>query len=205
MKTRWQTVTWLVTWCLVTGHAWSRPPVETDRATLVREAEAEARKLFAQDHYVFVTPRGRVDPAEGGIPTFALREHRWAVYRGHKRISEYRLLRAVGRPEDARRARRRRVLLVGAAVLGAGVAGISATQVDFQSGDTTRNAVGTLGFAGGFAGSTVAQVQLSHQLLAIEDLFFDVQKLNDRIWDGIRAQVRMQYGVPLLSTPPSPR
>ncbi len=171
------------------------------RAERVARAEAEARRLFAQDHYIFVTPKGRVDPAEGGIPVFALRERHWSVYRGRKHVSAYRLLRALGRDEDARRARWRKA---GWGVVTAGLtllAAASAMTVDFQDGRPWPNVGKTVGFVGGFFGAAYGQYQLARQSLPLEDLFYDVQKLNDEIWEGIHAQVRVTYGVPLQ--PPS--
>ncbi len=167
------------------------------RAERVAKAEAEAKRLFAQDHYVFVTPKGRVDPAQGGIPVFALRERHWSVYRGNKHISAYRLLRAVGREDDARRARWRKIGWGAATAAFAGVSAASALLVDFHDGRPGPDVAMTVGFVGGFFGATLGQYQLSRQAIPLEDLFFDVQKLNDQIWEGIHAQVRMSWGVPL--------
>ncbi len=174
-----------------------------DRATLVAEAEAEAKRLFAEDHYIFVTPKGRVDPAAGGIPAFALRERHWDVYRGKQHISEYRLLRALARVEDARRARRRKLGLGVATVVCAMIAGVSASQVDLFDGDPGMDVIGTIGFVGGFAAAIYGQTRFAMKLLPLEDLFFDVQRLNDEIREAIRAQVRLSHGVP-LPAPPGP-
>lgn len=172
-----------------------------DRAAKIAEAEAEARKLFAEDHYVFLTRRGRVDPAEGGIPAYALGERHWSLYRGSYHVNEIRALRAIGRYEDARRAKWRKVLWGTVTTLGAGVAAGSAYSVDFYDGVDLQDGLGSVGFVGGLVAASVAKVQFAKKSLPLEEIFLDFQKLNDQIRENIRAQVRLDHGVPL--EPPS--
>jgi len=164
-----------------------------ERAARVAQAEQEARAAFEVSHYTFVTPQGTVDPAEGGIPPFAVGLKRWTAYRGSTYLPEYRLLRAINRGDDARRVIRRKVI-------SAAVMGISTATAAVSAGvdeDTLPTWARALGVFGGFTVGTAAGYFYQQNLTPLDTLFLPLQRINDQIRENLRAQYRLLRGVPL--------
>ncbi len=169
------------------------PPLSPlERRARVTQAEIEAARDFAGNHYIFLTPKGRVDPSEGGIPPFAVNQRVWSLYRGHRRISEARLMELLKKPREARTIRVRKgagvVLGGGALILG----GASAAYLDDLS--LVARGVGTFG---GFLGAVAGGYVIQRNRFTIGQLYQDVQELNDAIRQDTRARWRVQYGVPI--------
>lgn len=165
-----------------------------ERIQRIRAAEAAAKRDYAANHYYFLTPRGLIDPAEGGIPPFALELRHWTVYRGSIYIKEQRFYHILNQPRLARRATIRRVGAMG--VIGAStvVGGVSAAD------EGLSGAVRGVGVIGAFFSAYAGMALLERKQRSVGDLFLKVQRLNDKIRENLRAQYRLEAGVPI--TPP---